>query len=86
MRRLQWNYYAWEDYCQWQRIDKAVLKHINLLIRDIMRDPFDGIGKPESLKENLSGFWSRRIDEENRLVYIIEETAVIIVSCKGHYG
>ena len=85
MRQLQWNYPAWEDYCQWQRTDKAVLKRINLLIRDIMRDPFDGIGKAEPLKGSLSGFWSRRIDEENRIVYAVEEAAIIIISCKGHY-
>ena len=84
MRRLQWNYYAWEDYCQWQHTDKAGLKRINLLIRDIMRDPFGGIGKPEPLKENLSGFWSRRIDEENRLTYAVEQDVIVIIACKGH--
>ena len=89
MRRLQWNYYAWEDYCQWQRTDKAGLKRINLLIRDIMRDPFGGIGKPEPLKENLSGFWSRRIDDKNRLIYRIagpEPGVVEVISCRDHYG
>lgn len=85
MRRLQWNYLAWEDYCQWQCTDKTVLKRINLLIRDIIRDPFDGIGKSEPLKGSLSGFWSRRIDEKNRIVYAVEETVVTIISCKGHY-
>ncbi|MCI8422562.1 MAG: Txe/YoeB family addiction module toxin [Lawsonibacter sp.] len=85
MRRLQWNYLAWEDYCQWQRADKSALKRINLLIRDIMRDPFAGVGKPEPLKGKLSGFWSRRIDEGNRLVYAIEDSVVVIISCKGHY-
>ena len=85
MRQLQWNYLAWEDYCQWQRTDKAILGRINLLIRDIMRDPFDGIGKSEPLKGSLSGFWSRRIDGENRIVYAVEESVVIIISCRGHY-
>ena len=60
-------------------------KKINQLIRDILRDPFDGLGKPEPLKEDLSGFWSRRIDEENRLIYAVEQDAVVLISCKGHY-
>lgn len=61
------------------------IKRINQLIKDIRRNPFDGIGKPEPLKENLSGFWSRRIDKENRLVYAVEDSSVVIISCKGHY-
>lgn len=85
MRKLQWNYYAWEDYCQWQSTSKAAIKRINLLIRNIIRDPFNGTGKPEPLKGKLSGFWSRRIDEENRLIYAVEDTVVVIISCKGHY-
>ena len=66
-------------------MNKAALKKINQLIRDILRDPFDGLGKPEPLKEDLSGFWSRRIDEENRLIYAVEQDAVVLISCKGHY-
>ena len=84
-RRIQWDVDAWEEYCSWQAANKAVLKRINLLIQDITRDAFDGIGKPEPLKEDLAGFWSRRIDEENRLIYAIEDTVVVIISCKGHY-
>ena len=85
LRRIQWDFDAWEEYCDWQRVNKAALKKINQLIRDILRDPFDGLGKPEPLKEDLSGFWSRRIDEENRLIYAVEQYAVVLISCKGHY-
>jgi len=85
LRRIQWDFDAWEEYCDWQRVNKAALKKINQLIRDILRDPFDGLGKPEPLKEDLSGFWSRRIDEENRLIYAVEQDAVVLISCKGHY-
>lgn len=76
---------AWEDYTYWQSQDKKTLKRINMLIKDIERDNFDGIGKPEPLKGNLSGFWSRRIDETNRLVYRIRDDILEILSCKGHY-
>ena len=85
LRRIQWDFDAWEEYCDWQRVNKAALKKINQLIRDILRDPFDGLGKPEPLKEDLSGFWCRRIDEENRLIYAVEQDAVVLISCKGHY-
>lgn len=85
IQKLQWDCDAWEDYCRWQRTDKAILKRINQLIREVLRTPFEGIGKPEPLQGNLSGFWSRRINEEHRLVYLIEEDAVIIISCRGHY-
>ena len=61
IQRIQWDFDAWEDYCQWQRTDRNVLKRINMLVKDIRRSPFDGIGKPEPLKGSLSGFWSRRI-------------------------
>lgn len=84
--RLQWDFDAWEDYCQWQRTDPSMLKWINELIKDVKRSPFSGIGKPEPLKHNLSGFWSRRINDGNRLVYAIEKDAVVIISCKGHYS
>ena len=76
---------AWEEYCYWQLQDKKTLKRINLLLTDIQRNNFEGIGKPEPLKENLSGFWSRRIDEINRLVYKIENEEIVIIQCKGHY-
>jgi toxin YoeB len=83
--RLLWEDRAWEDYLYWQMQDKKVLKRINALIKDIQRDTFDGIGKPEPLRENLSGWWSRRIDEANRIVYYEENGIIYIVSCKGHY-
>ena len=85
LKTIQWDFEAWEEYLYWQTQDKKTLKRINQLIKDIKRNPFDGIGKPEPLKENLSGFWSRRIDEEHRIVYAVEEDTVIIISCKGHY-
>jgi toxin YoeB len=76
---------AWSDYLYWQIQDKKTLKRINLLVKDAMRDPEDGIGKPEALKENLSGLWSRRIDDVNRLVYAIEKDQLIIIACRYHY-
>ncbi|MDR3002539.1 MAG: Txe/YoeB family addiction module toxin [Fibromonadaceae bacterium] len=77
---------AWEEYVYWQTQDKKTLKRINALLKDIDRNPFEGIGKPEPLKENFSGFWSRRIDSENRIVYRVEDGQVIIVQCGSHYG
>ena len=76
---------AWKDYTSWQREDKKTLKKINDLIKEIIRDPFLGTGKPEPLKSNLSGYWSRRIDKKNRLVYKVLEHEIIIVACKYHY-
>ncbi len=76
---------AWEDYTNWQTQDKKTLKRINMLLRDIEREYFDGIGRPEPLKGDMSGFWSRRIDDTNRLVYRIRGEVMEIVSCKGHY-
>ena len=76
---------AWEDYTYWQTQDKKTLKRINMLLKDIERGNFDGLGKPEPLKGDMSGFWSRRIDEVNRLVYRISGDVMEIVSCKGHY-
>ncbi len=76
---------AWEDYQFWQKEDRMILKKINHRIRDIKRDPFDGIGKPEALKNDLSGFWSRRITDEHRIVYRIEDDELIIAQCRGHY-
>ena len=76
---------AWDDYLYWQAQDKKTLKRINALMKDIERSGFEGIGKPEPLKGNLSGFWSRRIDDVNRLVYRIKDGTIEIVSCRGHY-
>jgi toxin YoeB len=76
---------GWEDYLWFQQNDKAGLKRINLLIKSIQREPFDGLGKPEPLKYNLSGFWSRRITAEHRLVYAIEDGEIRIVMCRYHY-
>ena len=76
---------AWEDYLYWQSQDKKTLKRINQLLRDISRNSFDGIGKPEPLKGNFSGFWSRRIDDTNRIVYRISNENIEIIQCKGHY-
>lgn len=76
---------AWEDYIFWQTQDKKTLKRINALLKDIERGPFEGIGKPEPLKGELSGFWSRRIDEKNRVVYRINSGVLEILSCRGHY-
>ena len=82
---LSWTDEAWSDYTYWQSQDKRTLKRINKLIIDTKRSPFEGIGKPEPLKENLSGFWSRRIDDTNRLVYAVDENALTIISCRYHY-
>ena len=83
--RLLWEESAWEDYISWQSQDKKTLKRINQIIKDIQRSPFDGIGKPEPLRGNLSGYWSRRVDEVNRIVYKETEGVIIIAACKGHY-
>ena len=83
--RLLWTAAAWSDYVYWQGQDRKTLKRINALIQDAMRNPFDGIGKPEPLRETLSGFWSRRIDDVNRLVYTVEDGALVIVACRYHY-
>lgn len=76
---------AWEDFLYWQMTDKSTLKRINTLLRDISRTSFTGIGKPEPLKGDLRGFWSRRIDDTHRLVYRVRGDTIEIVSCKGHY-
>ena len=76
---------AWEHYCYWQNTDKKILRKINDLIKDIQRSPFVGIGKPEPLKGTLSGFWSRRIDQEHRLVYEVRSGSLVIAGCRYHY-
>jgi toxin YoeB len=83
-RRLVWTLEAWDDYIFWQTQDKKTIKRINRLIGEALRTPFEGVGKPEALRENLSGFWSRRIDETNRLVYAADEATLTIISCRYH--
>lgn len=83
--RLLWDESAWEEYLYWQAQDKKTLKRINLLLKDIQRNTFTGIGDPEPLKDNLSGWWSRRIDSANRIVYKEKDGPIIIAQCKGHY-
>ena len=84
-RNIQWDYDAWQDYLYWQTHDKTIIKKINSLIEAALRDPYDGIGQPEGLKGNLSGFWSRRINGEHRFVYAVEEKTIVIIACKSHY-
>jgi toxin YoeB len=84
-RLLAWTNDAWADYVYWQGQDKKTLKRINKLITDTKRSPFEGIGKPEPLTENLSGFWSRRVDESNRLVYAVSNSHITVISCRYHY-
>ncbi len=76
---------AWEDYLYWQKTDKKMLNRINTLIKDIRRDPFDGIGKPEPLKHALSGYWSRRINDEHRIVYKIQQDSLLVAQLRYHY-
>lgn len=85
MSKLVFSESAWQDYLYWQTQDKKTLKKINSLLQDIVRNGYEGIGKPEPLKENLSGFWSRRIDDKNRIVYRISEEYIEIIQCKEHY-
>lgn len=80
-----WQDDAWEDYLYWQKQDKKILKKINQLLKDIDRNGYEGIGKPELLVGNLSGYWSRRIDDKNRIVYKLEDDQIIIVQCGSHY-
>lgn len=82
---LSWAEHAWEDYLYWQETDKKIIKRINMLIKDIQRHPFEGIGDPEPLKHHWSGYWSRRIDREHRIVYKITDEALYIVQCRYHY-
>jgi toxin YoeB len=82
---LVWHADAWEDYIYWQQSDKQLLLKVNSLIKECLRDPFHGSGKPEPLKGNLKGCWSRRINQEHRLVYIVKETRLFILQCRYHY-
>ncbi|MCD6564982.1 MAG: Txe/YoeB family addiction module toxin [Bacteroidales bacterium] len=83
--RIVFSKISWEDYTSWLNEDKKMLKKINNLIKDIQKNPYEGIGKPEPLKYDLSGYWSRRIDREHRLVYQVDENEIRIYSCKYHY-
>ena len=85
MMRKIWKDEAWKDYIYWQTEDRKILKRINQLVKDIERSPYNGIGKPEALKHNFQGWWSRRIDETNRLVYRIVDDSIEIASCRLHY-
>ena len=84
-RLLSWTEASWNDYLYWQTQDKKTLIRINRLIIDTKRTPFTGIGKPEPLKENLAGFWSRRIDDAHRLVYAVDTDSITIIACRYHY-
>ena len=83
--KILWDERAWEEYLDWQMQDRKSLRKINALIKDIQRNCYDGIGKPEALKNDLSGWWSRRIDDNNRIIYKEKNGAIIIAACKGHY-
>ena len=83
--RIVFSKNAWEDYTSWQKEDKKILRKINELIKDIQRTPFEGLGKPEPLRYDLAGFWSRRIDSEHRLVYQFKNNEILIYSCRFHY-
>lgn len=83
--KLIWSENSWNDYLYWQATDKKIVKKINSLIKDIKREPFDGLGKPEPLKYEMAGSWSRRITDEHRLVYMVEPDAIYVVACRYHY-
>lgn len=85
-KHLIWSLAAWEDYQYWLGQDRKTLKRINVLLQDMLGNPFSGLGKPEPLRENLSDFWSRRIDDVNRLVYTLDGEDLVIVSCRYHYN
>ena len=80
-----WAEHAWDDYLYWQEVDKKKIKRINELMKDIKRSPFEGLGDPEPLKHNWSGYWSRRIDKEHRLVYKVDESGLSLAQCRFHY-
>lgn len=83
--RLVFTTNAWDDYVHWQTADRSKIRRINRLLDDVLRDPFDGIGKPEQLRHVLAGAWSRRIDEEHRLVYLVDAEDVIVLQARYHY-
>ncbi len=83
--KIIWAKLAWDDYLYWQKQDKKLLKRINLLIKDIARPPFEGIGAPEPLRHNWQGYWSRRITLEHRLVYKVQDSQLLIAQCRFHY-
>ena len=85
MKKISFSKNAWEDYVYWQSEDRKTLKKINALIKDIDRTPYEGIGKPEPLKFDLAGYWSRRIDLEHRLVYQVDDSEIKIYACRFHY-
>ena len=83
--KVLWEDSAWDQYLQWQNEDRKTLRRINSLIKDMMRSPFEGLGKPEPLKGTLSGLWSRRIDAKHRIVYFVEQNTIHVIACLGHY-
>ncbi len=83
--KLVFSEHAWEEYLHWQKTDRKVLQRINALIRDVQRTPFEGVGKPEPLKHALSGYWSRRINDEHRLVYKVEGDLILVAQLRYHY-
>ena len=85
MNNIMFTDAAWNEYCYWQTQDKKILKRINQLLKDIQRNSFEGLGKPEPLKNNLSGYWSRRIDDNNRIFYKVTNSQIEIIQCKSHY-
>ena len=85
MNLLSWHISAWEDYQYWQRTDKAVFKKLNSIIKDTLRNPFSGVGKPEPLVGDYKGYWSKRIIREHRLIYFVKDDGLIIISCRYHY-
>ena len=84
--RLVFTTHGWDDYVYWQSTDRSTLRRINRLLDDVLRDPFEGIGKPEQLRHALAGAWSRRIDEEHRLVYLVDEQDIVVLQARYHYG
>ena len=85
LKQVAFTHAAWQDYVWWQTQDKKTLRRINQLIEATLREPFTGIGKPEALRENLSDFWSRRIDDTHRLVYAVEAQQIVVIACRYHY-
>lgn len=83
--RLTFTAAAWQDYVYWETQDRKTLRRVNALLDDTMRHPFSGVGKPEALRENLRGFWSRRIDDTHRLVYAVKDQDLVVIACRYHY-